>query len=102
MNRKLEKQLLLAARLADTQLIHCDEYWIRNGKPLNQKAYHKKSGGDIFAASLERCLISPSAAVVKTGALVSKLACSTKTLPACEDYDLWLRICARHEVAFRR
>ena len=97
--QKLEKQLQLAARLPEAQLVHCDENWIRHGKPLNQKAYHKKSGGDIFAPSLERCLISPSAALVKRELLLD-IGLFDEALPACEDYDLWLRICANHEVAF--
>ena len=97
--QKLEKQLQLAAREPDAELIHCDESWVRNGAPLNQKKYHRKSGGDIFAASLERCLISPSAAMIKRQLLLD-VGLFDESLPACEDYDLWLRICANRQVAF--
>ena len=96
---KLEKQIELAAITPEAQLIHCDEHWVRNGQALNQKAYHRKSGGDIFEVSLQRCMISPSAALI-TRNLLLDTGLFDENLPACEDYDLWLRICSQHEVAF--
>lgn len=96
---KLARQLACLKQNPDACLIHCDEQWVRNGKHLNQKAYHEKSGGNLFARSLERCLISPSAVLIKT-TLFERVGLFDETLPACEDYDLWLRICAEVDVHF--
>ena len=56
-----------------------------------------KQGGDIFGISLERCMISPSAVMIHR-ALFEEMGGFDETLPVCEDYDLWLRITARHKV----
>jgi GT2 family glycosyltransferase len=60
---------------------------------------HAKSGGHIFQRCLPLCVISPSAAMIHRS-LLDEVGLFDETLPACEDYDLWLRICARHPVAF--
>ena len=97
--QKLAEQEDLVAKRPQTQLVHCNESWIRNGQSLQQKSYHRKSGGDIFEPSLHRCLISPSAAMVRRELLLS-LGLFDESLPACEDYDLWLRVTAIHPVEF--
>ncbi len=74
-----------------------DEVWFRDGIRVNPKEYHAKLSGDIFTKSLERCLISPSAVVMKRS-LLNEVGLFDPTFPACEDYDLWLRITARHPV----
>ena len=74
-----------------------DEVWFRDGIRVNRKKYHAKLAGDIFAKSLERCLISPSAVMMKRS-LLNEVGLFDPTFPACEDYDLWLRITARHPV----
>ena len=65
MPRKLEEQADMAKQEPTISLIHCDETWFRNGKHVNQKKYHKKSGGQLFSVSLLRCMISPSSAFTK-------------------------------------
>lgn len=97
--RKLERQTACIEANPDASIVHCDEQWIRNGVPLSQKVYHEKSGGDIFARSLKRCLISPSAVMIKS-TLFDEVGVFDETLTACEDYDLWLRICAVKKVHF--
>jgi hypothetical protein len=46
---------------------------------------------------LERCLISPSAVVIHRD-LFREAGLFDESLPACEDYDLWLRIGYRHPI----
>ena len=46
-------------------LVHCEELWVRNGRRVNQKKIHQKSGGDIFHRALHLCLISPSACLIR-------------------------------------
>ncbi|MEM7542053.1 MAG: glycosyltransferase [Pseudomonadota bacterium] len=95
---KVEKQLA-QARQDQLRFVHSDERWIRRGKPLNQKAKHKKSGGDVFLDSLRLCVISPSAAMIRKD-LFSELGAFDEALPACEDYDLWLRVTCREEISY--
>ena len=81
------------------RLCHCDEIWIRDGRRVNPRRYHAKRGGDIYEDCLARCVISPSA-VVMHRSLFDDVGMFDETLPACEDYDLWLRVCSRETVEF--
>ena len=80
-------------------LFHSDEIWIRRGVRVNQKRRHRKSGGWIFSRCLPLCAISPSAAVIRKSVL-EELGLFDESLPACEDYDLWLRLCHRFPVHY--
>jgi glycosyltransferase involved in cell wall biosynthesis len=73
-------------------LYHSDEIWVRRGVRVNPMQKHRKSGGWIFAQCLPLCAISPSAAVIQKSTL-QDLGLFDESLPACEDYDLWLRLC---------
>ncbi|MEQ8314582.1 MAG: glycosyltransferase family A protein [Gammaproteobacteria bacterium] len=97
--QKLEIQLQAASDHPDTRLVHCDEIWIRNGRRVNPMNKHKKSGGDIFGQCLNLCAISPSAAVLRRD-LFDQMGGFDPEFPACEDYDLWLRVCARYPVTY--
>jgi glycosyltransferase involved in cell wall biosynthesis len=81
------------------RLFHSDEIWIRNGVRVNAMNKHRKSGGDIFEQCLPLCVISPSAAVIDKQ-LLDDVGLFDQSLPACEDYDLWLRVCCAHPVGF--
>ena len=83
----------------DICLFHSDEIWIRNGVRVNAMKKHQKSGGDIFLQCLPLCVISPSAVVLKKS-LIQSVGYFDESLPACEDYDLWLKICCQHSVHF--
>ena len=96
---KLEKQFECLSCNRDFKLVHCDELWIRKGKRVNPKAKHQKHGGYIFEQCLSLCAISPSASLVHR-TLFDELGCFDETLQACEDYDLWLRICAVYPVLY--
>jgi len=97
--QKLQKQMEYANRCSQYLLIHCHEIWLKNGKVLNQKKYHKKQGGRIFIPSVRLCCISPSAALIKRS-LFQELGLFREDFPVCEDYELWLRITSRYEVGF--
>jgi len=74
----------------DVFICQTDEIWIRNGKRVNPKKKHKKISGMIFEPSLKLCLVSPSAVMMKRCFFDTK-GLFDESLPACEDYDLWLR-----------
>ncbi len=75
----------------DAMICQTEEIWIRNGKRVNPKKKHKKLSGMIFEPSLNLCLVSPSAVMMKKSLFKIK-GNFDEDLPACEDYDLWLRI----------
>jgi glycosyltransferase involved in cell wall biosynthesis len=75
-----------------------EEIWIRNGVRVNARAIHRKPDGDIFLPSLDLCLVSPSAVMMRRDLFVA-LGGFDEALPVCEDYDLWLRIAIDHQVA---
>lgn len=89
--RKLERQLEFMERRPEVQICQTDEIWIRNGVRVNPRDRHRKPSGDIFRASLELCLVSPSA-VMMWRELFERVGGFDESLPVCEDYDLWLRI----------
>ena len=80
-------------------LYHSDEIWIRNGVRVNPMHKHRKRGGWIFRHCLPLCAISPSTVVMHKPTL-QQLGGFDESLPACEDYDLWLRLCHRFPVCF--
>lgn len=96
---KLEKQLELYDGSNDDFICHTDELWLKDGQVVNQKKIHKKQGGWFFERALERCLISPSS-VLLSRSLLDKVGYFDESLPAAEDYDLWLRITAFYPVTF--
>jgi glycosyltransferase involved in cell wall biosynthesis len=96
---KLERQMRALEANPEYHICHTNEIWIRNGRRVNEGKRHAKSGGWIFRNCLALCVISPSSVVVRR-ALLERLGGFDETLPVCEDYDLWLRICARHPVLF--
>ena len=96
---KLEAQVALVEQRPDHRLCHTEEIWIRNGKRVNQMDKHRKSGGHIYSQCLPLCVISPSSVLLHR-TLFDEIGLFDETLPACEDYDLWLRICAREPVLF--
>ncbi len=83
----------------DLVLIHSDEIWMRRGVRVNPMKKHRKTGGWIFEHCLPLCAISPSASVIRR-TTIEALGGFDETLPACEDYDLWLRLCWCHEVGY--
>ena len=96
---KLERQVQELDRYPDYRIIHNDELWIRNGERLNPKDKHQKNGGDLFEQSLALCCISPSAVMIHKS-VFDTVGLFDETLPACEDYDLWLRICCRYSILY--
>jgi len=78
---------------------HTEEIWVRNGVRVNQMNKHKKAGGDVFERCLPLCAMSPSSIVLHRS-IFEQVGEFDESLPACEDYDLWLRIAANYKVAY--
>ena len=99
----LPDKLLRQVRMYDAKdalfICHTDEIWIRDDKKVQQKKVHQKQGGRFFERALQRCLISPSSVMISR-TLLDRVGWFDESLPAAEDYDLWLRVTAHYEVAF--
>ncbi len=93
---KLVRQLAFMREFPDCAISQTDEVWIRDGRRVNPGLRHLKRAGDIFLDSLQTCLISPSAVILKTD-LFRALGGFDEDLAAAEDYDLWLHILVDHE-----
>jgi GT2 family glycosyltransferase len=94
---KLPRQMEYLAKHPDLRICQTQEIWMRNGLRWNPKNYHQKPSGHCFDALLERCLVSPSAVVLHRS-LMEEVGGFDEDLPACEDYDMWLRIGWRHPI----
>lgn len=98
--QKLQRQLEVVSKSEGTsRLVHTNELWMKNNVSVNQMKKHKKSGGYIFNSCLPLCCISPSSSILRRD-LFDELGFFDEDLPACEDYDLWLRICSKEDVLF--
>ena len=97
--RKLEMQLSALEAQPDLRICHTDEIWIRQGRRVNPRQIHAKHGGWIFEHCLPLCAMSPSSIVIHRS-IFEAVGMFNEALPACEDYDLWLRICSRYPVLY--
>ncbi len=94
---KLSRQVAFFETHPQTLINQTNEIWVRNGVRVNPGRRHRKSSGMIFERSLALCLVSPSAVMVRKN-LLDTVGGFDETMPACEDYDLWLRISCRYPV----
>ena len=96
--RKLERQL---AALNDSGLnvCHTEEIWVRNGVRVNPHKHHRKYGGRIFLHAVPLCVMSPSSIVIHRS-VFDCIGSFDESLPACEDYDFFLRLACRYDVVY--
>ncbi|MGD9038317.1 MAG: glycosyltransferase family A protein [Desulfobacteraceae bacterium] len=94
---KLSTQMAFFDAKPEAVACQTDEIWIRNGVRVNPGKRHLKPSGDIFFPSLRLCLVSPSAVMLKRSVL-DEVGLFDEDLPACEDYELWLRISCRYPI----
>jgi glycosyltransferase involved in cell wall biosynthesis len=93
-----DKLTLQMALTTDYSVIHGEEIWMRNGVQISPKKKHAKSGGRIFRRCVDVCCISPSTALIRRELLQEQGF--REDFPVCEDYELWLRLSAQHEIGF--
>jgi len=94
---KLSAQVAFFKACPEYRICQTEEIWIRRGRRVNPRHRHKKPSGDIFIPSLALCLVSPSA-VMGERALFEEMGGFDECLPACEDYDLWLRVASKYQI----
>jgi len=94
---KLSAQLAFFESNPGALICQTEEIWVKKGKRVNPGKRHKKMSGFYFEKALELCMVSPSAVMVKKN-LFDMEGLFDETLPACEDYDMWLRVNCRHPI----
>ena len=95
--QKLTRQVEFFSINPEALICQTEEIWERNGVRVNPKKRHYKYSGMIFEPSLALCLVSPSAVIIRKN-LFDVVGLFDECLPACEDYDLWLRVSLRYPV----
>ncbi len=91
---KLEAQIDVVQSDSGIKVIHTDEIWMRNGIRVNPMKKHSKPTGWIYPQCLPLCCVSPSSVLIHQS-IFAELGLFDESLPACEDYDMWLRIFAK-------
>jgi glycosyltransferase involved in cell wall biosynthesis len=97
--QKLARQCDLLSRQKEYKICYTDEEWRKNGHWMNPGKRHKKYSGWIYQKCLPLCIISPSSALIH-GSVFRTIGLFDERFPACEDYDLWLRISSRFPIYF--
>lgn len=94
---KLARQVKYHLDHPEVSISQTQEIWIRKGRRVNPRKKHLKPSGHIFPQSLHLCTITPSSVMMRPE-LFRSLGGFDEDMPACEDYDLWLRLTAAHQV----
>lgn len=94
---KLANQKAALAANPEHKICHTEENWIRDGVQVKVPQKYAKTGGWIFTDCLPLCAISPSTVLIHRS-VFTDIGLFDVQLPACEDYDLWLRISANYPV----
>ncbi len=99
MPQKLALQTAALHNQPEYLICYTDEEWRRHGRWMNQGKRHAKYAGWIYHHCLPLCIISPSSILLHRQVL-EKVGLFDPGLPACEDYDLWLRMTWQYPVLF--
>jgi glycosyltransferase involved in cell wall biosynthesis len=97
MPKKLEKQIKFIKHNPGVSICQTEEIWVRNDVRVNPRKKHKKFSGWIFEMCLPLCIVSPSSVILHR-TVFDKVGLFDETMPACEDYDLWLRISPFYQI----
>ncbi len=94
---KMSAQMSFMEAYPEAMVCYTEEIWIRNGVFVNPKKKHQKYSGWIFDKILPLCLLSLSSAFFRREVfdLVGEF---DESMPACEDYDLGIRLAHRFPI----
>lgn len=98
---KLERQLAFHREQTELALSQCEEIWYRSGVRVNPRNVHRMPDGEAFSASLERCVVSFSAVMLRRALYLESGGCDERLI-VCEDYDLWIRLAANYSFGLLR
>ena len=96
---KLRLQMEFMAAHAEAMACCTEEIWIRHGRRHNPMKKHQKHSGWIFDKVVPLCLLSLSSALFRR-TVFEEIGNFDEDLPACEDYDLGLRLAQKTPIYF--
>ncbi len=97
MGNKMRSQMSFMQAYPKTMVCYTEEVWVRNGMFVNPKKKHQKYSGWIFDKVLPLCLLSLSSALFKRE-VFEAVGYFDESMPACEDYDLGIRLAQRYPI----
>lgn len=97
MTNKMRAQMSFLEAYPKRMACYTEEVWIRNGVFANPKMKHQKYSGRIFDKVLSLCLLSLSSALFRRE-VFEVIGDFDENLPACEDYDLGIRLAHRFPI----
>jgi glycosyltransferase involved in cell wall biosynthesis len=97
MANKIRSQMSYMEAYAKAMVCYTEEVWLRDGVFVNPKKRHKKYSGWIFEKVLPLCLLSLSSALFRRE-VFDVVGTFDESLPACEDYDLSIRLAYRFPI----
>jgi glycosyltransferase involved in cell wall biosynthesis len=96
---KLSFQMEFMEAHPEANVCCTEEIWIRHGRRHNPMKKHQKYSGWIFDKVLPLCLLSLSSALFRR-AVFEEIGNFDEDLPACEDYDLGIRLAQKMPIYF--
>lgn len=94
---KLKKQMDFFKNNPHIFICQTEEIWIRKGRRVNPRKKHVKHSGWIFEKCLPLCIVSPSSVMLHRR-VFDRVGLFDEKMPACEDYDLWLRVTPHYQI----
>jgi glycosyltransferase involved in cell wall biosynthesis len=91
MPHKIRAQMSYMEAYPNAMICYTEEVWERNGVFVNPRKRHKKYSGWIFDKVLPLCLLSLSSALFRRE-VFEIVGTFDENVPACEDYDLGIRL----------
>lgn len=98
---KLSEQVRFHYQNPGVLISQTDDVWIRRSRRVNKMKKHEMREGFLFKESLRRCLVCASSVMIKKSVFWD-VGGFDESLVTCEDYDLWLKVLARHPIGFVR
>ncbi len=92
---KLSIQMNYMKTFPKAVMCYTEETWIRNGRFVNPRKKHRKFSGWVFDKVLPLCLLSLSSALFRRS-VFEEIGVFDEDLPACEDYDLAIRLAHKY------
>jgi glycosyltransferase involved in cell wall biosynthesis len=97
MANKMKAQMSFMEAYPKAMVCYTEEVWIRNGVLVNPRKKHQKYSGWIFEKVLPLCLLSLSSALFRRE-VFEVIGDFDESIPACEDYELGIRLAHRFPI----